>query len=348
MKGIFDLLKTTFTEWNEDGAPRLAAALAYYTAFSLAPLLVVVIAVVGFVVSEDTVRSNIIQQVQATIGPDTAELVADLIDNVNQPAEGIVSALLGIGALLLGAAGVFGNLQTALDIMWDVEHVERPGGVTGFIKDKLLSFGMLLVVGFLLLVSLVLSTALSFLDTYFISLLPTSELMLRVLNFGLSWGVITLLFALIYKYLPHARIEWRDVWVGAAVTALLFSIGKTLLALYLGGSGTASAYGAAGAFVLILLWVNYSAQIVLFGAEFTQVYARKYGSRISPLAAIAELEREAETVAAAESATPETPTAQKGSALAGLFFSVGVIILGFISSRLGNTNGEDTTTPDRV
>ncbi|HEX2620183.1 MAG TPA: YihY/virulence factor BrkB family protein, partial [Phototrophicaceae bacterium] len=279
IKDGFDLLRTTFTEWNQDGAPRLAASLAYYTVFSIAPLLIIIIAIIGFVISEDAVRSNIIHQVQLAVGSDAAQFVRDLIDNMSQPSQGIISTLLGVVALLLGAIGVFDNLQVALDIIWNVDQSKRKTGVLTVVKDKLLSFGMLLVVGMLLLISLVISTILSALNTYVISQLPGGDFLLQLVSFAISAGVITLLFAMIYKVLPHIRLEWRDVWVGAAVTAILFSIGKMLLAFYLARSSTASPYGAAGAFVLILLWVYYSAQIILFGAEFTQVYARRHGSK---------------------------------------------------------------------
>ena len=282
LKRVFNLIKDTYTEWNEDGAPMLAAALAYYTAFSIAPLIILVVAVVGLVASQDDIQTEILDQVTVTAGADAAELVNDLIDNSSKARESILSTIFGIGALLLGALGVFNHLQNALDRIWDVDEVERKSGVRGFVADKLLSFGMILVVGLLLLVSLVASTALSFADNYFSSALPASDVVLYSASSLLSFGITTLLFMFIYKFLPHAMIRWRDVWIGAMVTALLFTIGRTILGLYLGNSATTSSYGAAGAFVIILLWVYYSAQIILFGAEFTQVFARRYGSRIVP------------------------------------------------------------------
>jgi membrane protein len=206
--------------------------------------------------------------------------VEDLIDNTTEPENGIISTVLSIGALLLGALGVFNHLQNALDRIWDVDQEQRQGGVRGFVKDKLLSFSMILVVGFLLLVSLVISTALSVLDNYLAKLLPGLDILLQFLSIVLSFGVTTLLFMCIYKFLPHTTIQWRDVGVGAAVTSLLFTIGRTVLGLYLGNSATSSTYGAAGALVIILLWVYYSAQIILFGAEFTQVFTKRYGSQL--------------------------------------------------------------------
>lgn len=332
-RAFFNLLKTTFTEWNQDGAPRLAAALAYYTAFSLAPLLVIIIAIIGFVVSEDTVRTTIIRQVEGEVGSGAAQLVQDLIDNVNRPAEGIVSSILGIVTLLFGALGVFENLQVALDVIWDVDPTKQESGIVALIKNKLLSFGMLLVVGLLLLVSLVISTVIAALDTYVLRLLPASEILLQILSFIVSFGVITILFAMIYKYLPHVRVEWRDVWMGAAVTALLFSIGKTLLGLYLGNTSVASPYGAAGAFVLILLWVYYSAQIVLFGAEFTQVYARRLGSKtVSPMSAeVSSLSPAYVEAGAGEVQRENRQDEKKRSSIPELIFGVGVVVASFIA-----------------
>ncbi len=280
IKTSFSLLKSTFKEWNDDGAPMLAAALAYYTAFSIAPLIILIVAIVGVVVGQDSLQSQILQEIEATVGEDTAVLVADLIDQANQPSQSIISTLLGIGALLIGALGVFNHLQSALDRIWNVADDKAGGGIKGIVKDKLLSFGMILIIGFLLLVSLVLSTALSLIDNIFSTQLPASAFVLRLLSMSLSLGVTTVLFMFIYKFLPHAKIEWRDVWIGAFVTAVLFTIGRTLLAQYLANSATASTYGAAGALVLVLFWVYYSAQIVLFGAEFTQVFARRFGSQI--------------------------------------------------------------------
>jgi membrane protein len=288
LRTLFDLLRQTFTEWNEDKAPRLAAALAYYTAFSLAPLLVVTIAIVGFVVSQETVQNQITDAVTQTAGADAAEFVDDMIQNANRPAEGIFATVIGLITLLLGAIGAFGQLQDALNTIWDVEEAPKPpkqtvvGSILAVVKDKVLSFGMLLVVGFLLLVSLVASTAISGLNNVVAGLGVDGETTLGVMNFFLSFLVITVLFAMLFKVLPKIHIRWRDVWLGAAFTALLFSVGKLLLGLYLSGSSTASAYGAAGSFVLILLWIYYSAQIVLFGAEFTQVFARRFGSQKTP------------------------------------------------------------------
>jgi membrane protein len=274
---VFDLLKTTFNEWNEDKAPRLAAALAYYTAFSIAPLLVIVIAVVGLVYGQEAARGQIVQQIQNEVGRDTAEIIQTMIENANSEPAGIVATVIGIVTIIFGAAGFFGQLQDALNTIWEVQP--KPNrGIKDVIRERFLSFTMVLGIGFLLLVSLVISAVLSSLHNFVIGLLPGAQLLTQILNFVLSFGVVTLLFAMIYRVLPDVDLAWKDVAIGAVITALLFTIGKFLLSLYLGNSGVASSYGVAGSFVVLLLWVYYSAQILLFGAEFTQVYARRHGS----------------------------------------------------------------------
>lgn len=281
MKAVWTLLKTTFDEWREDKASRLAAALSYYTIFSLAPLLIIVIAIVGLILDPGTVQRAILDQFQGLFGAESSSLIDTMIESTRRPAAGIIATVIGIVTLLFGALGVFGQLKDALNTIWEVEP--KPSqGILGLLKDRLLSFTMILGVGFLLLVSLVLSTGLSALNGWVESWLPGGAILAQIINLVVSFGVITLLFALIYKILPDAEIAWRDVWIGAAVTALLFSLGKLAIGLYLGNSSTASAYGAAGSLIVILLWIYYSAQILFFGAEFTQVYARLHGSRIVP------------------------------------------------------------------
>ncbi len=281
LKTAFRLLKETFDEWSEDKAPRLAAALAYYTAFSIAPLLVIIIAVAGLAFGQEAARGQIVSQVQGAIGQESAQVLEEIIANAYQPDVGIFATIIGIVTLVLGAAGFFGQLQDALNTIWEV--APKPGqSILAMIRQRFISFTMVLGIGFLLLVSLVLSTALSAASNFVNGFLPQTEFIAQLINFVISFGAITLLFAMIYKILPDVEIAWRDVWVGAAMTALLFTIGRFLLSLYLGNTGTSSAYGAAGSFVVLLLWIYYSAQILLFGAEFTQVYARHYGSRIRP------------------------------------------------------------------
>jgi membrane protein len=276
------ILKLAYQDWKEDNASRLSAALAYYTIFSLAPLLVIVIAITGLIWQADAVRMQILSQVSDLVGPEGADFIANLISNRGKPAEGIVALLIGIIALLFGALGVFNELHNSLNIIWEVE-VERPPGFLQAVKklliDRFLSFAMILAIGFLLLVSLVVTTALSATQETIGNAFPLSELLLQIVNLAISLAVITVLFALIFKFLPDIEIEWRDVWIGAFVTALLFSVGKALIGIYLGNSAVASTFGAAGSLVLLLLWIYYSAQILFFGAEFTQVYANQYGSK---------------------------------------------------------------------
>ncbi|NEP17968.1 MAG: YihY/virulence factor BrkB family protein [Leptolyngbya sp. SIO4C1] len=296
VKRIWRLLKETFQEWNEDKASRLAAALAYYTVFSLAPLLVIVIAIAGFFFDQAAVREQLTQQIQSLIGPEGAELATTTLENASRPGDNtsLIASIISIVLLLVGATGVFSQLQEALNTVWDVEA--RPNNAAeGFVKKRLLSFAMLLTIGFLLIVSLVISTALAALSTYLTTLLPGADVLWQLLNLALSLAIITVMFALLYKYVPDVKIDWRDVWVGSFITAILFTIGKFVLGLYLGNSGFSSTYGAAGSVVIVLAWVYYSAQILFFGAEFTQVYARRYGSRIRPSEHAVPLDPEART-----------------------------------------------------
>lgn len=279
-KTLFALVRETFSEWNADQAPRLAAAIAYYTALSIAPLLVLIILLVGLIFNQQDIQDQIVQQVAHAVGPTAAELVGSLIDSASNLGSGLFSTLVGFITLIFGATNVFTQLRSSLNTIWEVDEKVERSGIAAFVTDKLLSLGMVLAVIFLLLVSLVVSTVLSVLDGYLRSLLPGADILMAIVSFALSFGLLTLLFALIFKFLPDAYVTWKDVGIGAAVTAFLFSVGEFGLGLYLANSGSASVYGAAGSLVLILLWIYYSAQIVLFGAEFTQVYARQYGSRI--------------------------------------------------------------------
>lgn len=279
-KDIVGLLKDTFSEWQEDKASRLAAALAYYTVFSLAPLVIIAIAIAALVFGQEAAQGRIDEQIEGLLGSQGADAVQDMIKNSRKAEQGTIATLISVGILLFGASGVFGQLQDSLNTIWEV--APKPGrGIKGFIKDRFLSFSMVLGIGFLLLVSLILSAGLAGVGNYFGHLMPGLPF-LQALNFLLSFGIVTVLFALMFRVLPDAKIAWGDVWIGAAITSLLFTLGKYLLGLYLGNGSVGSTYGAAGSFVVLLLWVNYSAQILFFGAEFTQVYANKYGSRIVP------------------------------------------------------------------
>jgi membrane protein len=280
-----NLLKLTYQGWKEDKASRLAAALAYYTIFSLGPLLIIVIAVTGFFWQREAVQSSVMNQVQGLVGAEGATFVSDLLTSASDPARSILATILGVITLIFGALGAFNELHNALNTIWEVKEEETKGfleSIKKVIFSRLLSFTMILGIGFLLLVSLVISAGLSAVQETVGNAIPVSEILLQIINLIISIGVITVLFALIFKYLPDAEIAWRDVWLGAFVTALLFSLGKFLIGLYLGNSAVGSSFGAAGSLVLLLVWIYYSAQILFFGAEFTQVYANNYGSKIVP------------------------------------------------------------------
>lgn len=281
IKSIFKLLKEAFQEWQEDKVSLLAAALAYYTVFSVTPLLVIAIAIAGAVFGQNTAKVEILEQINGLVGEQGANAIEVALSNANQPEISGVASLISIVILLIGASGVFAQLQEALNTVWNVK-AKPNGGIWNFIRKRLLSFGMVLVIGFLLLVSLILSALLSGIGKLQINLLPGFTPLWQLFNFAVSFGFIALLFALIYYYLPDVKIRWKDVWIGAIITALLFTIGKFVIGLYLGRGSFGSAYGAAGSLIVFLAWVFYSAQILLFGAEFTQVYARKYGRKIRP------------------------------------------------------------------
>lgn len=301
-KNLLYLLRTTFEEWNSDKAPQLAAALAYYTVFSMAPLLIIIIAVAGLVFGQSAAENQIVSQIRGTVGEQSAVLIQDMIKSASRPAAGVLATIIGLITLLLGAAGVFGQLKAALNTIWNVPTAQGPGGLAGILytlKQQFLSFTMVLGIGFLLLVSLVLSAAIAAVSNFVNNNVSIPPIVWEIINFIVSFGIITLLFAAIYKVLPDARIEWQDVWIGAALTSLLFTIGKMLLGLYLGRSSVASSYGAAGSLVVVLLWVYYSAQILFFGAEFTQVYANRFGSKISYRAA-----QRAQTAQRAQATSP--------------------------------------------
>ncbi len=317
---MWELVKATLSEWLEDNAFRLAAALAYYTVFSLAPLLVIVIAIAGFVFGEEAARGRIVDQMQGLVGPEGAQAVQTMLAASRRSGTGTVATVLGVITLLLGATGAFVELQSALNTVWDVPPREG-SGLRGTVRDRLLSFALVLGIAFLLLVSLVVSAGLSAVGAFFGGALPVSAWVLQAANFVVSFAVITLLFAMIFKLLPDLAIAWRDVWVGAGVTSLLFAAGKWLIGLYLGTSGIASTYGAAGSLVILLVWVYYSALILFLGAEFTQVYAERYGSR----------PRAAAKAAAAPAPSPERGRSAAFAPLARR--RLGVAVLGSLALR---------------
>jgi membrane protein len=281
-KTVLRLLKETFAEWQKDRVPLLAASLAYYTVFSIAPLLIIAISIAGAFFGEEAVRGEIIGQIQGLIGKDSASTIQGMLQNTQKPnSGGTIATVFGVVTLLLGASGVFGQLQEALNIIWEVKP--KPGrNLVKFIQARFLSSAMVLVIAFLLLVSSVLSTVLVAITHFIRNLWPGFQFLGQSLDFLLSLFVVTLLFAAIYKVLPDVKVPWRNLWVGAGVTALLFNLGKYLIGLYLGSSGVGSTYGAAGSIIIVLVWVFYSAQILLLGAEFTQVYSKHLGTPIRP------------------------------------------------------------------
>jgi membrane protein len=278
LRSCWALGRAAASSWLDDYAPSMGAALSYYSVFSLAPLLVIVIAVAGLVFGADAARGEVFGQLRGLMGDDAAEGVEAMLANMHRPEHGGVATLVSVGALLVGATSVFAELQNALDRIWKVPPRDRSSGLWGLICSRLLSFGMIMGIAFLLVVSLVVGAAVSALGKWWAGAFGSWELLAQALNaivgFALTWAV----FAMIYKIIPRLRVAWRDVWLGAAVTALLFTIGRVLIGLYIGKSGIASGFGAASSLAIIFVWVYYSAQIFLLGAEFTHVYARCLGS----------------------------------------------------------------------
>ncbi len=284
LKKILDLFKKTYDEWQDDNVSRLAAALAYYTIFSLAPLLIIAVTVAGFVWSRNEVESQVLYQVQGLLGENGAEFVQSLMQNASVNLDsGIFTTVIGVGALIFGSIGVFRELHNALNTMWGIEEkkVNRFwNSLKSVFLENFLSFAMVMGVGFVLLVSLIISTGLTALNRILTDYLLLSGFLMGVINTVVTLAVVTLVFALLFKYLPDTQVAWKDVFLGGFVTAILFSIGKYAIGIYLGNSSVGVTFGAAGSLALLLIWVYYSAQIFFFGAEFTQVYANQYGSKI--------------------------------------------------------------------
>jgi membrane protein len=272
------LTKAAASSWVDDYAQSMGAALAYYTMFSIAPLLLIVISIAGLIFGVEAARGEIVGQLQSLMGQQGAEAVQGLLESLNRPAESVTAALVGVILLLIGATTVFAELQDAFDRIWRAPK-RNNGGIWGLLRARLLSFGMIMGIGFLLMVSLVVSAALAALGKLWGPLFADWEMLANVINFLVSFAFTTTVFAMIYKIMPRVKVDWADVWIGAAVTALLFTIGKFLIGLYIGKSGVTSGFGAAGSLVVLLVWVYYSAQIFLMGAEFTWAYALTFGSR---------------------------------------------------------------------
>lgn len=272
IRAVVSLLKQTYQNWSGHQAPRLGASVAFYTLLSFGPLLVLMVAVLALVFDQQRAQSGLIDQARQMIGSRGAETVKSLLASAQKPSSGLFASVIAFVTLLFGASGVFTELRDALNIIWDAEP-KNESGLLGMLKQRLFSFGMVLSVGFILLVSLIISAALAFLGKFFSGLVPVPAFVFQVINFAVSFAVITFLFALMFKFVPARDISWRDVRVGAIGTALLFTVGKLLLGVYMGKASIGSAYGAAGSLVAVIVWVYYSAQIFFFGAEFTRVYA---------------------------------------------------------------------------
>ena len=279
----FGLIKQTFSEWLEDKAPQLGAALAYYTVFSLAPLILVLLAIIGWIFQNDPAGAwkKVTEQMSYFLDKSAVDVVQNIAQQAAQPTKGLLATMIGILLALFGASGVFGQLQDALNTIWGVKA--KPGaGILGFLRLRFLSFAMVGGVCFLLLVSLTLQSVLKGFSHYVQAVLPGGIVIAMAVYWIFDLAVVILLFAIIFKFLPDAKIQWRDVWIGAIMTAIFFAIGKWALGLYLGSGSAASAYGAASSLITLLLWVYYSSQILLFGAEFTQVYACQAGRGVEP------------------------------------------------------------------
>ena len=281
LRKVGKLLQKTFQEWQEDKAARIAAALAYYTVFSISPLLVIAIAIAGAFFGQQAAQEEITAQLTQLVGEDIVKPILVTLKNISQPEIRGIASWISIAVLLLGASGIFAQLQDALNTVWNVKP--QPGqGILPFLRRRLFSFLMVLAIGFLLILSLMISAVISTLSRYRVDFLPGSAILWENIDFIVSLSLITFLFCLMFKYVPDAKIAWKDVVVGSVITALLFLFGKFLLGLYLSMGSLGSAYGAAGSLIVFLAWVYYSAQIVLLGAEFTHVYTRMYGSKIRP------------------------------------------------------------------
>jgi membrane protein len=281
LKDIWTILKRAGKGWMDDNAMRLAAALAFYTILSIAPLFLIAVAIAGAVFGKDAATGALTDQLRGLLGDAGAEVARTTLEHADKPATGTIATIIGVVTLFIGASGVFGELQGALNAIWNVKP--KPGrGIWGTVHDRFLSFSMVLVVGFLLLVSLVVSTTLAAVSKYVIDLAPGVPFLMHTANCVVSFLVVTLLFALIFKFLPDAKIAWRDVWLGALITAILFTIGKYGIGMYLGRASVGTPFGAAGSLVAFVVWVYYSGLIVFFGAELTQVNAEHFGRRIEP------------------------------------------------------------------
>jgi membrane protein len=277
MSDAWELLKRTVDEWQRDEAPRMGASLAYYALFSLAPLLVIVIFIISLVYKGDTV-GQIQKQIESLVGTDAGKTIALAIHHASRFGHGVFATIVSLVVLSLGATGVFSELRTAMNKIWKVRR-RHYGFVSGLIRDRFASFTMVLGIAFLLLISMIVSAVLSAITGYFSYLLPGAHFLWHLADLVVSFTVVTLLFAMLFRYVPDERVPWRDVWIGAAATALLFDLGKFVIGFYIGQSSVGSMFGAAGSVVVILSWVYYSSQLIYFGAELTHVYSKHHGTK---------------------------------------------------------------------
>ena len=279
MTKIWLLIKTTINGWNSNYAQSMGAALAFYTLFSIAPLLLIVLSITGYVFGLEAARGEIASQLQNLMGEQGAMAVQALLQNVNKPRDGAMATVIGVVLLLIGATSVFAELQNALDRIWRTPERARINGLFALLRERLLSFGMILGIGFILMVSLVFSAAIAAISQWWSPQFKDWAMLVNMLDIVFSFVMTTAMFALIYKFMPSVKIRWNEVWIGAVITAILFTVGKFLIGLYIGRSAIASGYGIAGSLIALLVWVYYSAQIFLLGAEFTWAYSSIYGSR---------------------------------------------------------------------
>lgn len=278
LRPYLDMSKQAASAWVDDRASSMGAALSYYTVFSIAPLLLIVISVAGLVFGHDAAEGAIVQQLSGLVGQRGASLIQEALRSVSAPKEGVINTLIGLVLVLVGATTVFAELQDDLNRIWKAPRGPAPTGLWGWLRARLLSVGLILAIGFLLLVSLAASAAISALGSWSFGWLAHWEALAHLIDVVFSYVVVTVMFAMIYRFMPQVHIDWRDVWIGAAVTGLLFAIGKLAIGLYIGKTAVASGFGAAGSLAVLLVWVYYSAQIFLLGAEFTWVYANQVGS----------------------------------------------------------------------
>ena len=276
---ILNFLKATFSAWVEDHASSMGAAIAYYTIFSIAPILLIILSVVGLIFDIEVVRIEIYSRLHGLMGENGALVVQDLLERIHKPSENIIAAIIGMVFVLIGATSVLAELQADLDKIWRAPKRARDSGIIGVLRTRIISFFLILGIGFILIVSLVLSAILAALGKWWDPVFGGFELLAYLLDVVLNIALMTAVFAMIYKLMPRIQINWQDVWMGSVVTAFLFSIGKFLIGLYIGRSGIASGFGAAGSLVVVLIWIYYSAQIFLMGAEFTRIYSYTLGSR---------------------------------------------------------------------